>query len=339
MLQLIGGATVARKDLLKSVLNPAADKASDGGRTNYAMRGASKSMKVSIDSLAEDARRMMDGETIVEISPDLIDSSFVSDRLGLDDEAFQELKASIAAGQQDTPVLLRPHPNTTGRFMVVFGHRRVRAAAELERMVRAVVKPMDDVAHILAQGHENTARADLSFIEKAVFARNLADIGQPKDVIMSALTVDGTLLSRMLSVTQQIPRDVIDGVGPAKQIGRDRWEGFKKLMAEQANIKLVQHMVAEPSFAGLQSDARFELLLSKLSEKGRAVRKKTRRAAPAKRTWTANGGRIKGVVGKSGKAFNVSLTSTDASEFGDYLAGNLDGLYEAFLSAKQEKTK
>jgi len=330
---------MARKDLLKSVMAPAADKASDGERTNYAMRGASKSMKVSIDSLAEDARRMMDGETIVEISPDLIDSSFVSDRLGLDDDAFQELKTSIETGQQDTPVLLRPHPEASGRFMVVFGHRRVRAAAELGRMVRAVVKSMDDVAHILAQGHENTARADLSFIEKAVFARSLADIGQPKDVIMSALTVDGTLLSRMLSVAQQIPRDIIDAVGPAKQIGRDRWEGFKKLMTVPANVKLAQLLVTDQNFAELQSDARFELLLSKLSEKGRALHKKTKRATPEKRTWTANGGRIKGVVGKSGKAFSVSLTSTDASEFGNYLAENLDGLYEAFLSSKQEKTK
>lgn len=330
---------MARKDLLKGVMAPAAEKASDGGRTNYAMRGASKSMKVSIDSLAEDARRMMDGETIVEISPDLIDSSFVSDRLGLDDDAFQELKTSIETGQQDTPVLLRPHPEASGRFMVVFGHRRVRAAAELGRMVRAVVKSMDDVAHILAQGHENTARADLSFIEKAVFARSLADIGQPKDVIMSALTVDGTLLSRMLSVAQQIPRDIIDAVGPAKQIGRDRWEGFKKLMTVPANVKLAQQLVTDQSFAELQSDARFELLLSKLSEKGRALRKKTKRATTEKRTWTANGGRIKGVVGKSGKAFSVSLTSTDASEFGNYLAENLDGFYEAFLSSKQEKTK
>lgn len=330
---------MARKDLLKSVMDPSADKASDGARTNYAMRGASKSMKVSIDSLAEDARRMMDGETIVEISPDLIDSSFVSDRLGLDDEAFQELKTSIEQGQQDTAVLLRPHPDKSGRFMVVFGHRRVRAAAELGRKVRAVVKPMDDVAHILAQGHENTARADLSFIEKAVFARNLLDIGQPKDVIMSALTVDGTLLSRMLSVAQQIPRDIIDAVGPAKQIGRDRWEGFKKLMAASPNVKLAQQIISDQGFADLPSDARFELLLSKLSEKGRAVRNKSKRATPNKRTWTANGGRIKGVVGKSGKAFNVSLTSTDASEFGDYLAAHLDGLYQEFLSSKQEKTE
>ena len=330
---------MARKDLLKSVMEPAGDKASDGGRTNYAMRGASKSMKVSIDSLAEDARRMMDGETIVEISPELIDSSFVNDRLELDDEAFQELKASIKNGQQDTPVLLRPHPEKADRFMVVFGHRRVRAAAELGRMVRAVVKPMDDVAHILAQGHENTARADLSFIEKSVFAKNLLELGQTKDVIMSALTVDGTLLSRMLSVAQQIPPNIIETIGPAKQIGRDRWEGLKKLLSVPANLKLAQQVVTEQTYVELKSDARFELLLSKLAEKGRAVKKNTKRAASAKRTWTANSGRIKGVVGKSGKAFNVSLTSTDASDFGEYLAENLDGLYQKFLSSKQEKTK
>jgi ParB family chromosome partitioning protein len=330
---------MARKDLLKSVMNPAGKNSADGSRTNYAMRGASKSMKVSIDSLAEDARRMMEGETIVEISPDLIDSSFVNDRLGQDDEAFQELKASIEAGRQDTPVLLRPHPESSDRFMIVFGHRRVRVAAEIGRKVRAVVKAMDDVSHILAQGHENTARANLSFIEKAVFAKNLADIGQSKDVIMSALTVDGTLLSRMLSVAQQVPYEIIDLIGPAKQIGRDRWEGLKKLVGAPANVDLAREIISDPTLAGLQSDARFEFLLSQLTEKGRAVRKAEKRTAPAKRTWTTNRGKIKGVIGKSGKAFNVSLTSTDASEFGEYLSENLEGLYQAFLSSKQERSK
>ena len=46
----------------------------------------------------------------------------------------------------------------------------------------------DDVAHVLAQGQENTARADLSFIEKALFAKNLRDHGQDKDIVQQALT-------------------------------------------------------------------------------------------------------------------------------------------------------
>lgn len=330
---------MARKDLLKNVMESPTDNGSASTRANYAMRGASKSMKVSLDSLAEDARRMLDGETIVEIATDLIDNSFVSDRLGQDDEAFQELKASIQSGNQDTPVLLRPHPEESGRFMIVFGHRRVRVASELGRNVRAVVKSMDDVSHILAQGQENTARADLSFIEKAMFAKSLTDMKQPKDVIKSALTIDGTLLSRMLSVATNIPSGVVDAIGPAKQVGRDRWENLKKLLSVPANSKFAGQLVNDAAFSGLTSDARFELLHSKISGKGRVVRKANKRAVSLKRTWTANGGRIKGVVGKSGKAFNISLTSNDASDFGTYLSENLDGIYQSFLSTKQEKSE
>ena len=241
---------MARKDLLKSVIGQPTDTPVDGGRSSYAMRGASKSMKVSIDSLAENSKRLLEGETIVEIDPGLIDASFVNDRLSGDDEAFEELKASIAASGQDTPVLLRPHPEAADRYMVVFGHRRVRAARALGRPVRAVVKEMDDVAHVLAQGQENTARADLSFIEKALFAKNLADLGQAKEVIQQALTIDGTLLSRMLSVASTVPTHVIAAIGPAKQIGRDRWEDFKKLMAVKSNLDSGR---SHPGHRGLRS--------------------------------------------------------------------------------------
>lgn len=329
---------MARKDLLKSVMVGSSDQSKDSGRSDYAMRGASKSMKVSIDSLAENSKRLLEGETIVEIDPELIDVSFVSDRLTDDDDAFNELMASIAAGRQDTPVLLRPHPKLDSRYMIVFGHRRVRVASALGRKVRAVVKPMDDVAHVLAQGQENTARADLSFIEKALFAKSLLDMGQAKDVIQSALTIDGTLLSRMLSVAQTVPRSVIERIGPAKQIGRDRWEDFKKLASEPANEKLLETAIADGGFQDLDSDSRFELLHSKLSEAGRAPKRKSARTKPQKRTWTAGKGRIKGVIGRSGKAYNISLTAQDSAEFGDFLSGQLDKLYGDFLAKKEEQS-
>ena len=273
---------MARKDLLKNVMASSSEQPKDSGRSGYAMRGASKSMKVSIDNLAENSKRLLEGETIVEIDPQLIDVSFISDRLGDDDEAFNELKESIATGRQDTPVLLRPHPDLDGRYMIVFGHRRVRVASALGRKVRAVVKPMDDVAHILAQGQENTARADLSFIEKALFAKSLLDMGQAKDVIQSALTIDGTLLSRMLSVAQNIPRHVIERIGPAKQIGRDRWEDFKKLASESANQKVLEGALELEGFHELDSDARFELLHSRLAEAGRTPKRRNAPGPPAK---------------------------------------------------------
>lgn len=330
---------MARKDLLKSVMVGSPEQPKDSGRSGYAMRGASKSMKVSIDSLAENSKRLLEGETIVEIDPQLIDVSFVSDRLSDDDVAFDELKASIAAGRQDTPVLLRPHPEADGRYMIVFGHRRVRVASALGRKVRAVVKPMDDVAHILAQGQENTARADLSFIEKALFAKSLLDMGQAKDVIQSALTIDGTLLSRMLSVAQNVPRHVIEQIGPAKQIGRDRWEDFKKLASEPSNDKILKEALEFDGFQNLDSDARFEFLHSKLAEAGRVPKRRKTRAMPKKRTWTAGKGRIKGVIGRSGKAFSISLTAQDLTEFGDFLSGRLDQLYSEFLATKEEQSE
>lgn len=327
---------MARKDLLKSVIGQPTDPPADGGRSSYAMRGASKSMKVSIDSLAENSKRLLEGETIVEIDPTLIDASFVNDRLSGDDEAFDALKASIASSGQDTPVLLRPHPKAANRYMVVFGHRRVRVARALGRPVRAVVKEMDDVAHVLAQGQENTARADLSFIEKALFAKNLHDLGQAKEVIQQSLTIDGTLLSRMLSVAGTVPGHVIAAIGPAKQIGRDRWEDFKKLMAVKSNVTVADRILATEAFDQLDSDTKFEILHSKVTEAGRAPRRRTVKATPAKRTWTAGEGRIKGVVGRAGRAYTISLTSKDSAGFGEFLSENLDQLYAEYLSQSEE---
>lgn len=328
---------MARKNLLDSVMNNAADSTAKDNRTNYAMRGASKSMKVSIDALAEDAKKLTEGETIVDIDPTLVDVSFINDRLTGDDEAFQKLKATISQSVQETPVLLRPHPEFPNRYMIVFGHRRVRVAAALGRPVRAVIKSIDDLAHILAQGQENTAREDLSFIEKALFAKRLLDLGHTKDVIQSALTIDATLLSRMLSVSQKIPSEIIVAIGAAKSVGRDRWEELKKLVTVPANTRMAKDTMNSSEFSKSDSDTRFDLLLKTVSKKGKGGSK----AKPnsQKRAWAASNGRIKGTIGQTAKAFNLSLTSQDAVDFGNYLSEQLDDLYRSFEEKKQEKSK
>src|SRR5690606_15982500 len=96
--------------------------------------------------------------------------------------------------------------------------------------VKAVVKPLADIEHVIAQGQENTARADLTFIEKALFARKLLVSGMSKDTAKTALSIDDTLLSRMLSVVETVPDEVLIALGAAKGIGRDRWEELKKLV-------------------------------------------------------------------------------------------------------------
>lgn len=328
---------MARKNLLDSVLGKGSDQESSQTRSNYALKGASGKMKASLDTLADNAKRMLEGETIVEIEPELIDDSFVNDRLSGDDDEYQNLKSTIERDGQDTPVLLRPHPDSQDRYMIVFGHRRVRVARELSRPVRAVVKPMDDLAHVLAQGQENSARSDLSFIEKAIFAKRLLDLGQQKDVIQKALTVDATLLSRMLSVSQKIPVELIEAIGPAKSVGRDRWEALKKLAVLPTNKKRAVGLTTIDGFRALSSDERFERLLETLSQTGAKPRRSAK--SPARAQWTANGGQIKGAYGRSGKSFNISLTSEDAEGFGGYIAENLDTLYQAFRDSQKEKSQ
>jgi ParB family chromosome partitioning protein len=72
---------------------------------------------------------------------------------------------------------LRAHSTAPGRYQTAFGHRRVRAARVLARPVKAIVRTLSDDELIIAQGVENSAREDLSFIERAVFALRLENAG------------------------------------------------------------------------------------------------------------------------------------------------------------------
>ena len=136
---------MARKNLLAGLAEVETDdQVSSTANAAYPIRGASKSMIRSVSELAKQADAYLEGEHVVELNPDSIDGSFVSDRMGDDKEQYQELLAAIRERGQDSPILVRPHPRIDGRYMIVFGHRRVRVARELGRKVRAVVKEIDD---------------------------------------------------------------------------------------------------------------------------------------------------------------------------------------------------
>jgi len=326
---------MARKNLLSSVLGDDGDNPSSEKRSTYALKGASGKMKASLDTLADNSKKLLEGQTVVEIDTRLIDVSFINDRLSGDDEEYNALRETIRSGGQDSPVLLRPHPEQANRYMIVFGHRRVRVARDLERPVRAVIREMDDVAHILAQGQENSARSDLSFIEKALFAKKLLELGHGKEIVQAALTIDATLLSRMLSVSQKVSSEIIEAIGPAKSVGRDRWEAFKKLALLPPNKKKLLVRLQESDFVALESEARFEDLMALVQ----TSKTKPRSNKVSKQTWTPPEGTIKGSFGKSGKGFQLALTSADAAEFGAFIAGRLDELYSEFNRSHKEKTK
>ncbi|OYU16660.1 MAG: plasmid partitioning protein RepB, partial [Rhodobacteraceae bacterium PARR1] len=168
--------------------------------------------------------------SVIEIDPFLIEAGGVQDRLESDPDADADLARSIAEYGQQVPVLVRPHPEKDGRYQIVYGRRRVIAMRDLNQPVKALVRDLDDTQLIMAQGQENTARRDLSFIEKVNFARQMDDAGYSRKVICDALSIDKTLISRMMSVAVRIPPEVIARIGSAHGIGRDRWLEFATLM-------------------------------------------------------------------------------------------------------------
>jgi ParB family chromosome partitioning protein len=327
---------VARKNLLASVTAAEPSRAPAESRFDYSRRGASRSMMLSIDEMAENAKKMIAGESIVSLETSLIDGSFVTDRIGDNDEDYVALRDAIRDGGQSTPILVRPHPELTGRYMIVFGHRRVRVAKELGIPVRAVVKNIEEIAHVIAQGQENTARANLSFIEKALFAKRLRDMGQGKGTIKSALTVDDTLLSRMLSVGETIPAGIIEAIGAAKSVGRDRWEELKKELSHPLKLSAAEVFISSDEFHAKGSVDRFNLLLAHV----RDTTAKSRKSAPRRLqrdAWIPDDKLVAGSVVNTGKTFSLSLKSKNAGEFGHYISSNLDSLYSAFKQTKIRK--
>ncbi|PIK69500.1 plasmid partitioning protein RepB, partial [Methylobacterium frigidaeris] len=167
-----------------------------------------------IASAAAEARAMVaSGDRVVELDPALIDGSFVQDRLTGDPAEHAAFVELIRERGQQVPILVRPHPSAEGRYQVAYGHRRLRAAAELGRPVRAVVKALSDEDLVVAQGQENSARADLSYIERALFAIALEDRGFDRATIMAALAVEKTQLSRLLGIGRAVPAALVAAVG------------------------------------------------------------------------------------------------------------------------------
>jgi ParB family transcriptional regulator, chromosome partitioning protein len=326
---------MARKNLLANVTASVAPVRDSEVRAEYARRGASRSMMQSLDEMAENSMRLLDGETIVSLDPDLLDGSFVADRIGDGDEEYRELREAIRKSGQASPILVRPHPEESHRYMIVFGHRRAKIAKDLGINVRAVVKPMADIAHVVVQGQENTARDNLSFIEKALFAEKLANRGMTKDTIKAALTVDDTLLSRMLSVAETVPDTLLNAVGAAKGVGRDRWEDLKKLVQIPTNAARAVEFVASEEFGAAKPDERFNLLLNFLKTK---KPKKGAGGSLNGKSWVMAGKSVSVSTKDTGKAFTLALKAKDASRFGAYLSDNLERLYQAFRELEQRQT-
>jgi ParB family chromosome partitioning protein len=271
---------------------------------------------------AEDIeRKLIEGQVIVELDPALVDNSFVQDRMdatAAQDAAFRDI---IRQHGQNVPILVRPKSSDPDRFEVAYGHRRLRAARELGIKVRAVVRSLTDEELVVAQGQENSGRTDLTFIERARFAARLEDRNFSRDVIMSALNVDKAALSRLIAVATRIPPVVIEAIGPAPAYGRVRWQELMETLEEEGARARALEVAAGPTFAELETDARFESLMRSLraqSARGRGE------------TWISSDGTHAARASRAGKKLTLVFDDRVAPRFGDFIRQRLGSLYAEY---------
>ncbi|MBX5134044.1 plasmid partitioning protein RepB [Rhizobium lentis] len=326
---------MSRRDRLKGLFDDTAQELAAANYEEPSSRGSAgpvRTMALTLGRMEEESRAMQEallsGERIVELDPDLIDSSFVRDRLAdqpldLEDELVQ----SIADNGQEVPILVRRHPEVGERYQIAYGHRRLQAVKLLGRKVQAIVRQLDDTDVVIAQGIENSARRNLSYIERAVFALNLELKGFERPVIMKALSTDKTELSKLLSVAKAIPAEIIRSVGAAPGIGRRKWMALAQDWNGTAAPRLAK-LIASDGFRAEESDRRFELLVAELA-------RKEAKPEPSEYAWKPkNGGKIAGRIRRAGNSFTIALKTGDAPDFGAYISRRLDELYEAYQAGK-----
>lgn len=319
---------MARKHLLSDLAGPksnstAVDSVSpvEAITPQYAPRGAIGAVSRSIE--------LLKSQSLTDLDPDLIDAPAVIDRLDEDGEQFEEFARNIRENGQQVPILVRPHPSLEGRYQIAYGRRRLRAVKAAGLQVKAAVRTMTDDELVLAQGQENSARQDLSFIERALYAAELEAKGFQRPVIMGALAVDKSNLSRLIQAATQLPTDIIRAIGAAPKTGRDKWGELATRLSASSAVEKAREVLSDGEVQALPSDERFARVFDA------AAPKKVKKEKVGTKVWQADDGVQAASYRQDKRTLTLMIDNKAAPEFGEFLMSMLPEIYASFKKTKQ----
>lgn len=290
----------SRRGLLDFEEDTLADTASEHGnsvprtelRTAPVSRvGAVRDMAESIALLEEDSTKrahleeiLRNGQQVVSLNPDLFDPSPIRDRI---DNDIDDLIPSIREHGQRTPILARPHPTEPGRYQIAFGNRRQQVCQGLGIDVKAIILDLTGEQMAVAQGQENTARQDLSYIEQARFVAKLKE-KYATSVVVSAINSEETAVYKMLKIVKRIPEDLILAIGRAPKIGRPRWAALAEAVGTPELARAAVEAAKQAASKGRATDSRFEAAYQAVVEQQESrvqeIRAESGRAIAIRRT-------------------------------------------------------
>jgi len=280
-------------------------------------------------------RVLKDGGYVSELDPAEIAPSSIPDRFAgaYDEAAISELVASMRERGQIVPGLVRPLKDDPERYQIVYGRRRLAAAQKLGLKFKAIIRPLDDAEAIVFQGEENSARNDLTFIEKCNFAFAQEKAGYDRATICASLSTGKSHISEMIRIAATLPQSLLHAIGPAPEIGRRRWlELVEKWSAFPKAHSIVEELLAI-SGAEMSSEERFALALSAMFEKVQAPEPKTL----PRETIMSKGMKLAEVSYNNAGA-RMSFAKSVPPEFVAYLAGQMETIHDAYLQKIRAKT-
>ena len=182
------------------------------------------------------------GLRITHLPLDLIAPSPLQPRRHFDETTLNELAASIAEKGVLQPLLVRPDPHQAGRFEIIAGERRWRAAQRVQiHEVPVHVTELSDAEVLEVALIENLQRQDLTAVEEARgYKRLQEDFGHTQERVAevvgkSRAHIANTL--RLLALTLSVQTLLDNGeitVGQARPlIGRSDAETIAKLIVKR----------------------------------------------------------------------------------------------------------
>ena len=281
-------------------------------------------------------RVLKDGGYVSELNPAEILPSSIPDRFAgaYDEAAISELVDSMRERGQIVPGLVRPLKDDPQRYQIVYGRRRLAAAQKLGLKFKAIIRPLDDAEAIVFQGEENSARNDLTFIEKCNFAFAQEKAGYARTTICASLSTGKSHISEMIRIAATLPQNLLHAIGPAPEIGRRRWlELVDKWTAFPKAHTMVEELLAGTG-AQMSSEDRFALALSAMFEKATAPDPK----APQPRETIMSKGMKLAEVSYGNAGARMSFAKSVPPEFVAYLAGQMETIHDAYLKQIKAKT-
>lgn len=183
--------------------------------------------------------------TSLELAPEVIDPSPFQARQHFSDEELQELKESIRLQGMLSRIRVRPHPKKEGRYQLVYGERRLRAAKLLNWSTVPCESAEYTDEELIEMGlAENLQRENLEPLEEARLFRDLLD--RP-DKLYSIRTLAESIGKHKNYVEERLallrlPQDVLQILEEQPKVSLRALIELAKLPTEQARQPLVEQL-------------------------------------------------------------------------------------------------